>query len=244
MRWLALGFCVAAVVGCRGLSGTEPLTDPGAIDGGLRATAVDGSSDPTGRADAASDGRRGVGPAKETGDAALPMCAPLQAPDTGTDVVSITGWSPPTVAPFSCNPMRARARTRASGGGWGWLHTRGGGGVVQGTGGAGGPATGGGGGGVCVCVCRISSFPHPDVDVPGVFARCASFDDAQPTALAISSDGSRVALTGFDGVARIVDVGSRTVVGVLAPARASVGWAAFSPSGDTIVNDRSPASGS
>ncbi|HTB60668.1 MAG TPA: WD40 repeat domain-containing protein [Polyangia bacterium] len=188
MRWLALGFCVAAVVGCRGLSGTEPLTDPGAIDGGLRATAVDGSSDPTGRADAASDGRRGVGPAKETGDAALPMCAPLQAPDTGTDVVSITGWSPPTVAPFSCNPMP-----------------------------------------------NAFFFPHPGVDVPGVFARCASFDDAQPTALAISSDGSRVALTGFDGVARIVDVGSRTVVGVLAPARASVGWAAFSPSGDTIV---------
>src|SRR5437763_1923946 len=58
--------------------------------------------------------------------------------------------------------------------------------------------------------------------------------------LAISADGTRVALIGGDGIARIVDVATRTVVGVLAPPRSSIDRAAFSPSGDTILTiDRS-----
>jgi len=78
-------------------------------------------------------------------------------------------------------------------------------------------------------------FPTPGRDVSGAYARCASFADARASALAVDRDGSRVALIGIDGVARIVDVASRTVVGVLAPPRASVGLAAFSPAGDTIL---------
>jgi len=78
-------------------------------------------------------------------------------------------------------------------------------------------------------------FPRPAGDVAGAFARCASFADPHVTALAVSSDGTRAALVAIDGVARVVDLASRTVVGVLAPPRASVGLAAFSPAGDTIV---------
>jgi hypothetical protein len=78
-------------------------------------------------------------------------------------------------------------------------------------------------------------FPRPTSDTPGAYARCASFADARATALAVSRDGTRVALIGTDGIARIVDVATHTVVGVLAPPRASVGLAAFSPDGATIV---------
>jgi hypothetical protein len=78
-------------------------------------------------------------------------------------------------------------------------------------------------------------FPPPGADTPGVYARCASFTDARATSLAINGDGSRVALIGTDGVGRIVDVASRMVIGVLAPPRASIGRAAFSPAGDTIL---------
>ena len=78
-------------------------------------------------------------------------------------------------------------------------------------------------------------FPRPTPDVPGAYARCASFAEARATALAVSADGARVALIGTDGIARIVDVSSHTVVGVLAPPRASVNLAAFSPDGATIL---------
>jgi WD40 repeat protein len=78
-------------------------------------------------------------------------------------------------------------------------------------------------------------FPRPGSDTAGAYARCASFAEARATALAVSADGTRVALIGTDGIARIVDVASHTVVGVLAPPRASVDLAAFSPSGDRIL---------
>jgi WD40 repeat protein len=78
-------------------------------------------------------------------------------------------------------------------------------------------------------------FGQPTSDTPGVYARCASFAEARASALAVSPDGTRVALIGTDGIARIVDVASHTVVGVLAPPRASVDLAAFSPKGDTIL---------
>ena len=78
-------------------------------------------------------------------------------------------------------------------------------------------------------------FPRPGADVVDAYARCASFADQRASSLAVNGDGSRVALIGVDGIARVVDVPSRTVVGVLAPPRATVGLAAFSPSGDTIL---------
>jgi WD40 repeat protein len=78
-------------------------------------------------------------------------------------------------------------------------------------------------------------LPRPGADVSGAYARCASFADVRAFSLAVNGTGSRVALIGIDGIARIVDVASRTVVGVLAPPRASVGQAAFSPDGATIL---------
>ena len=87
----------------------------------------------------------------------------------------------------------------------------------------------------CARMPNAFFFPRPGADVTAPYARCASFADARAISLAVSRDGSRVALIGIDGIARIVDVASRTVVGVLAPPRASVGLAAFSPSGDTIL---------
>lgn len=78
-------------------------------------------------------------------------------------------------------------------------------------------------------------FPPPGSDVSGTYARCASFAAPRADALAVGTDGTRAALIGADGVARVVDLASSTVVGVLAPPRATVGLAAFSPSGDTIV---------
>jgi WD40 repeat protein len=78
-------------------------------------------------------------------------------------------------------------------------------------------------------------FPRPGLDVQGTYARCASFADARATNLAVNPDGSRVALIGIDGIARIVDVASHMVVGVLAPARASITMGAFSPDGKTIL---------
>ena len=78
-------------------------------------------------------------------------------------------------------------------------------------------------------------FPQPGPDIAAAYARCASFGDARTPNLALSPRGDRAAMVGADGVVRVVDVASRTVVGVLAPPRASVGWAAFSPDGDAIV---------
>jgi WD40 repeat protein len=78
-------------------------------------------------------------------------------------------------------------------------------------------------------------FPRPGTEVPGVYARCASFLGSGTTALAVSSDGTRVVLIEADGLARIVDVASHMVVGVLAPPRESINTAAFSPDGTTIL---------
>jgi hypothetical protein len=78
-------------------------------------------------------------------------------------------------------------------------------------------------------------FAQPGADTTGLYARCASFAEAQATAVALNTDGTRAALIGTDRIARIVDVASHTVVGVLAPPRAGVDLAAFSPAGDTIL---------
>ena len=53
--------------------------------------------------------------------------------------------------------------------------------------------------------------------------------------MAVSPDGTRVVLIEADGVARIIDVASHLVVGVLAPPRESINTAAFSPDGTTIL---------
>ena len=87
----------------------------------------------------------------------------------------------------------------------------------------------------CAPMPEAFFFPRPGADVVDAYARCASFADQRASSLAVNGDGSRVALIGVDGIARVVDVPSRTVVGVLAPPRATVGLAAFSPSGDTIL---------
>jgi WD40 repeat protein len=78
-------------------------------------------------------------------------------------------------------------------------------------------------------------FPRPGAEAPGIYARCASFSSSGTTALAVSPDGNRVALIEADGIARIIDVASHMVVGVLAPPRESINTAAFSPDGTTIL---------
>ena len=78
-------------------------------------------------------------------------------------------------------------------------------------------------------------FPRPGAEVAGVYARCASFSNSGTTALAVSPDGTRVALIEADGLARIIDVASHMVVGVLSPPRESINKAAFSPDGTTIL---------
>jgi WD40 repeat protein len=80
------------------------------------------------------------------------------------------------------------------------------------------------------------AFVFPAAEpVTGGYARCATFAPAGATALALSPDGTRAALLNGDGIARAVDVASRQVVAVLAPAHASVTRAAFSPSGDAVL---------
>src|SRR5262249_36285045 len=54
-------------------------------------------------------------------------------------------------------------------------------------------------------------------------------------AVALGPDGALAAMVGGDGVVRIVDVASRNVAGLLAPSHASIGLAAFSPSGDSVL---------
>ena len=209
MRWIGLWICVAAAIGCRGLSaGAEPgetspgLTGPAAgADPGDRADAGPGDRGAAAAADAGPADAGAIGTATadggdagaigtataDGGDASLPLCPPPGASDPAAEVPT-SGWSPPTAVPFSCAPMP-----------------------------------------------NAFFFPSPGPDVSGVYARCASFADARASSLVVDRDGSRVALIGIDGVARIVDVASRMVVGVLAPPRASVGLAAFSPSGGTIL---------
>ena len=87
----------------------------------------------------------------------------------------------------------------------------------------------------CAPMPNALFLPRPGPDVSGTYARCASFADARAISLAVNGNGSRVALVGIDGIARIVDVATQTVVGVLAPPRASVDLAAFSPDGKTIL---------
>jgi len=78
-------------------------------------------------------------------------------------------------------------------------------------------------------------FAEPGPDVPGVYARCGSFAVGRAMQVAVSADGARVALVTGDGIVRVVDIASRTVVAALAPPRAYARRAAFSPSGDTIM---------
>jgi WD40 repeat protein len=195
VRALGLAACLAAAVGCHGLTTGEQLGGAGPRDAGVRRP--DGGADaiavrPT--TDAAAD--RLAPPAVSTvpsgdppGDGGAVACAASAWPaQDGGVAPPAPAWGPATTAPFSCDPLPG-----------------------------------------------AYFFARPGADTPGVYARCASFGEARATALAVSSDGARVALIGSDGVARIVDVASHTVVGVLAPSRASVGLAAFSPAGDTIL---------
>jgi WD40 repeat protein len=72
-------------------------------------------------------------------------------------------------------------------------------------------------------------------EAPGAYSRCASFDTGRAAGVALSPDGRLAALVGGDGVARVIDVASSTVVAALAPPRASIGSAAFSPAGDAVL---------
>ena len=87
----------------------------------------------------------------------------------------------------------------------------------------------------CAPLPLTTFFARPGPTVPGVYARCASFDTPRVRALAVSPDGRRVAMVGVDGVVRVVDVVSQQVVGVLARPRAFARLVAFSPGGDTIL---------
>lgn len=78
-------------------------------------------------------------------------------------------------------------------------------------------------------------FPKPGPGTGGAYNRCASLDVGIAGHVAVSPDGRRAALVTADGLVRVVELASRTVVGVLAPPDASIGMAAFSPAGDAIV---------
>jgi WD40 repeat protein len=78
-------------------------------------------------------------------------------------------------------------------------------------------------------------FSKPPAGTPGRFHRCASFDVGAAKQLALSPDGGRVALVAGDGIARVVDVATREVVGVLARPRSTIDVAAFSPDGRAIL---------
>ena len=69
----------------------------------------------------------------------------------------------------------------------------------------------------------------------GQFGRCASFEVGAAQRLAVSPDGRLVALVTADGIVRVVEIASRNVVAVVAPARASVDLVAFSPDGQGIL---------
>ena len=81
----------------------------------------------------------------------------------------------------------------------------------------------------CASMPEAFFFAPPGPEVPGAYARCASYAAPTTVALAVSPDGTRAALVGATG-RRIVDVATSVVVGVLAPPRDSISRAAFSAS--------------
>jgi WD40 repeat protein len=87
----------------------------------------------------------------------------------------------------------------------------------------------------CDPLPRAFFFPKPGPGEGAAYNRCASLDVGIAGHVAVSPDGRRAALVTGDGLVRVVELASRTVVGVLAPPGASIGLAAFSPAGDAIV---------
>jgi WD40 repeat protein len=199
MRWLAVGLCVGAVVGCGGANRLQSIAIGQGADAGRDSIGSASDASPqdargpdaggppvvTSRDGGAPDASVDGGPR----DGATPqmLCPPLDAPPA-TAPSGKPVWGTPTKLPFSCDPLPSSF-----------------------------------------------IFAPPAPDTPGLYARCASFAEASAESLAINADGSRVALIGTDGIARIVDVASRMVVGALAPPRASIGRAAFSAAGDAIL---------
>jgi len=87
----------------------------------------------------------------------------------------------------------------------------------------------------CNPLPRTFIFPSPALGPSTQHTRCASFSLGGTAALALSPDGHLAAMINGDGIARVVDVASQQVIAALAPARASVTRAGFSPSGDTVL---------
>ena len=87
----------------------------------------------------------------------------------------------------------------------------------------------------CAPLPEAFIFPPPASDVPGLYSRCGSYSVGQGTAVAMSPDGRFAALATGDGLLRVIGIGARRVVTVLARPRAMIDGAAFSADGLSIL---------
>jgi hypothetical protein len=87
----------------------------------------------------------------------------------------------------------------------------------------------------CQPLASTYFFPPPGDDVPGRYSRCASFDVGAATAVAVSPDGSLVALATGDGLVRLVEAAEHRVWAVLASPRATIDYVAYAPDGSSIL---------
>jgi hypothetical protein len=78
-------------------------------------------------------------------------------------------------------------------------------------------------------------FPPPEADAPGPYSRCASFDVGAATAVAVSPDGTMIALATADGIVRLVETAEHRVWAVLASPRATIDYVAYAPDGGSIL---------
>jgi hypothetical protein len=218
MRSVGLGFWIAAVAaGCGGLNSARPLVGAAAADAGSSTPTVGGQTQGTPPAPPARDAGPDSGAAVDSGvtprDAgpggAPPDAGAANTPDAGAAPHAGDGGQP------LCPALDAPP-TLPDLDGSGWSPPT----AV--------PFS-------CAPLPNALFFPRPGSETPNAYARCASFADARPSSLAINPDGTRVVLLGTDGVGRVIDVASHMVVGLLAPPRASIGLAAFSPDGRTIL---------
>ena len=87
----------------------------------------------------------------------------------------------------------------------------------------------------CAPLPEAFIFAPPASDVPGLYSRCGSYSVGQGTAVAMSPDGRFAALATGDGLLRVIEIGARRVVTVLARPRAMIDGAAFSADGLSIL---------
>ena len=87
----------------------------------------------------------------------------------------------------------------------------------------------------CATLPETYIFPPSTLNPPHAYARCASFSVGAATGVALSADGGLGVLVTGDGIARVVELGTRQVVAVLASPRGMIDRAAFAPDGRSIL---------